>query len=304
MADLDLGMDKVTGLTAALDNKRNVGDAISMAEVTGLNAALAAIEPIQILSRGTIAGLKVSNDISSPNTVFNVSAGACRSSDDTEDIVLTTGMAKSLASVWSAGSNLGARDTSAAIVANTGYHVYVIKRTTDGYVDILVSTSATNPTLPTGTWKFRRIWSLLTDASGYIRKFTQKGNYCQLHTRTTDYAATSNGGGPNLRTITVPQGRKYLCDFYFQSTGTASTQLSGIFDPDDGAPYAYGGSAQWAQIRRQAWLDPSSTPISYGTLMVQQWCNSNKQVYTYSNDSSDVIVLGVVGWYDDLDQYV
>lgn len=304
MADLDVPMNKITGLLAALDSKRNNADPILMAEVEGLAAALAEIEPIQILSRGTIAGLRVSNNISSPNTHFDVAAGSCRSSDDTEDITLVTGMTKSLASIWSAGSNLGARDTAAAIQSNTGYHVYVMKNPTTGEVDIAGSTSATNPALPSGYTKFRRIWSLLTDGSGLIRRFTQKGNYCQLHTRTTDYAATSNGGGPNLRTLTVPQGRKYLLDLYFQSTGTASTYLSGIYDPDDGAPYTFGGSAQWAQIRRQAFKDASDNPISYVTTMVRQWCNSNKQVYTYSSDSSDVIVLGVVGWFDDRDQYV
>lgn len=304
MADLDIPMDKVAGLLAALDLKRNNADPILMAEVEGLAAALAGIEPVQILSRGTIGGLTVSNNISAPNTTFNVAAGSCRSSDDTEDITLVTGMTKSIASIWSAGSNLGARDTAATIQSNTGYHVYVIKNVSTGEVDVLVSTSATNPALPTGYTKFRRIWSLLTDASGYIRRFTQKGNHCQLLTRTTDYAATANGGGPNLRTLTVPQGRKYLLDLYFQSTGTASTYLSGIFDPDDGAPYSYGGSAQWAQIRRQAFKDASNNPISYETTMVRQWCNSNKQVYTYSSDSSDVIVLGVTGWFDDRDQYV
>jgi hypothetical protein len=60
---------------------------------------------------------------------------------------------------WAVGGGNGALDTG-AIAANTWYNVHLIKRADTGFTDVLLSTSATAPKLPTNYTLFRRIgWS-------------------------------------------------------------------------------------------------------------------------------------------------
>jgi hypothetical protein len=120
--------------------------------------------------------------------------------------------------------------------------------------------------------------------------------------RSADYAVTSNGGGVSYyRAVSVPTGIKVRGRFYFQSTGTANTTayLSGLFDPDLGTPPAFGGSTQWAQIRRGATYSQAfGVDLSYGTVTTEQWTDASAHIYTFSSDTSDVIALGVVAYQD------
>jgi hypothetical protein len=59
------------------------------------------------------------------------------------------------------------------VAASTWYHVFLIQRTDTNNVDLLCSTSATAPTMPTNYTKKRRIGSVLTDANGAINFFSQ-----------------------------------------------------------------------------------------------------------------------------------
>jgi hypothetical protein len=142
---------------------------------------------------------------------------------------------------------------------------------------------------------------LLEAASTNIKQFIQVGDFFEFVTRSADYAVTANGSGVSYyRAVTVPIGIKTRARFYFQSTGTANTTafLSGIYDPDLGVPAAFGGPTQWAQIRRGSQLDSSSTALSYGTVVTEQWTDSSAHIYTFSSDNLDVIALGVIAYQD------
>src|SRR3990167_5278425 len=87
---------------------------------------------------------------------------------------LTTAITKQLDAAWAVGTNQGGR-MSAAAIANTTYHVPLIKRVDTGVVDVGLDVSATAPTLPTNYTKFRRIGSILREA-GAIVAFSQIGD--------------------------------------------------------------------------------------------------------------------------------
>lgn len=256
-----------------------------------------------ILSVTTIYGLVLSNSQTNPNTHISVSIGHCRDHNDGVNLFLNSAMTKRLDLTWSSGSGGGGR-LSGTFAANQTWHAFIMERL-DGTSDIGFDSSPTAPILPNGYVYFRRLGAVLTDAAGALRQFIQTGDWFKLKTRTTDYAVQANAGGPFLRKLgltspSVPDGIKVEAELYFQTSGTADTNayLSGVFDPDFGAPPAFGGATQWAQVRRLAVTGPSGT-FSYGTVIVRQFTDANRNVYTFSNDPADTIALGVLGWRDE-----
>jgi hypothetical protein len=246
----------------------------------------------------TIYGLTLSNSQTNPTTHISTSVGQCRDSTDSVNMRLVTATTKRLDQAWSAGQNGGAR-LSGTLGPNQTWHWFLMEKA-DGTTDVGADSTPTAPALPTGYIYYRRLGAVLTDGSNVVREFVQTGDWFKLKTRSTDYAAQANGGGPFLRAITVPTGIKVEAEMYFQSAGTASTTayLSGIYDPDFGTPPAFGASTQWAQIRRLGIKDSTSTNISYDTVIARQFTDTNRNVYTYSSDSGDLIALGVLGWRD------
>lgn len=254
------------------------------------------------IARGAITGLTLANDATNPNTHITIAVGQARDSTDTVDLKLTTGLTKRLDQAWALGTGNGAMDTG-SVAANTGYHVFLIRRTSDGLLDVLMSTSATSPTMPSGWSAFRRIGAILTDGSSLIRKFTQHGDYFELYYRTADFAGVANGAGPYLRQMVCPKGIPLKLRVFLQSTGgTQLVTVSGIYDPALGAPQLT--TLKRGQVRRTVYLQSDSAYGAYGIFDGDVWCDSNGQVYTHSDNSSDTLALGIYGWTDDRGQYL
>lgn len=92
---------------------------------------------------------------------FRVTAGACSSDDNTGLIVLPQTDIRANA-LFAGGGNL---DTGA--VAQRWYHVFAIDNATFTSPSLLISASATTPTMPGGYAKKRRIFSYLTSPSPF-----------------------------------------------------------------------------------------------------------------------------------------
>lgn len=259
-----------------------------------------AIDASGSFGSGGLFGLTMSNSVANPTTRITVSIGQCRDSTNTKNINLVGAITKRLDAAWAAGDNNGGRDAGALANGQT-WHMFVILNPTTLVVDALFSTSPTAPTLPAGFTKFRRIGAVVLEAaSTLIRLFKQVGDYFSYQIRSVDYAAQANGGGPFLRAIAVPVGIVVEATFYFQSTGaTTGPFLSGLYDPAFGAPPAFGGATQWAQVRRLSVTDAAGGFYSYGTVMARQFTDNTGKIYTFSSDAVDVLALGVIGWRDE-----
>lgn len=125
---------------------------------------------------GYFSGFALSNNVDALNTTINVGAGAARDSADAVNVRLAGTLRGILqaAGAWAAGDNQNKLDTGAR-AANSWYHVFAIRKTSDGTADILFSLSATAPAMPAGYAGFRRLGSVRTDASGNILAFTNVG---------------------------------------------------------------------------------------------------------------------------------
>ena len=155
--------------------------------------------------RGYLGGLTISNDGGAPNTVLDIAQGVCTSDDGVVYMPLPA-FTKNCNAAWAVGSSLGALDSGSSLSASTWYHVFVIQRLDTGVTDVLVSQSATAPTMPTNYTKKRRIGSFKTDGSSHILAFTQNGDEFLWVTTTVDVNGITTTTAQQPHAINVPLG--------------------------------------------------------------------------------------------------
>lgn len=90
----------------------------------------------------SLYGCRLSNNGTDATNDIDISAGKRRDSTDAEDMVLASELTKQLDASWAVGTNQGMLDTGT--VGNNTYHLFLIKRSDTGVVDVLASLSATN----------------------------------------------------------------------------------------------------------------------------------------------------------------
>jgi hypothetical protein len=152
---------------------------------------------------GQLFGLTLSND-SGGTTAIAVAAGSARDSTDVDTMVLASALTgKVLANSWTVGNAGGFLDTGA--VANTTYHVYLIKRPDTGVVDAIASTSASAPTLPSNYTLYRRIGSIIR-SGGAIVLFSQIGDEFLRLTQSNDALSATVTSTASLQACGVPTG--------------------------------------------------------------------------------------------------
>ncbi len=210
----------VTG-TGAIINVSNQGcfgvGVLSLNSLTG-NLTLAAGNQATVTSSGTtvtvapvirsyLAGLTLSNDGGSPNTVLDTAAGVATDSTNAVMINLGSAITKSTAGVWAVGSGSNGMGNGLTITANTWYHVCLARNggTTDEWFD----TSAVCANKPAGITDplFRRVGSFRTNISSQILAFLQNGDEFLYVTPLNEY--TGNAGVPSTPVaigFTVPTG--------------------------------------------------------------------------------------------------
>ncbi len=154
-------------------------------------------------SPGEIFGLIMSTAGSS--TTLSVAAGICADSTNVLRMKLTSLRAKTT-SLWAAGTAQGGLDTG-TIANSTWYHWYVIANAAGTLVDVIFSTSAAAPALPSGYTLYRRIGSMKTNGSGQWTTFTQLGDEFLLAPFMDNAAAFYTvGTSASSLTLGVPTG--------------------------------------------------------------------------------------------------
>lgn len=162
--------------------------------------SLTALTSINILS-GYLFGCTLSTAGSS--ATMSIAAGKAQDSTGVQLMTLTA-IAKTT-SAWAVGTGNGGLDTG-SIANSTWYHFYVIRRPDTGVVDVVFSTSASAPTLPTNYTQYRRIGSGKTNGSAQWTSFVQDGDYFRWLTGVLDVNATNPGTASVSATLSAPTG--------------------------------------------------------------------------------------------------
>lgn len=177
-------------------------------------------------ARGHIAGAKLSNNVADATNDIDIAAGVGVASDQSAFIVLPAALTKQLDAVWAVGTNAGMRASGAAI-ADTTYHIFLIRRPDTGVVDIAADTSATGANIAANTnvayTQKRRIGSIIR-ASAAIVTFRQFGDTFKRTAALdrNDTAAVASA----LLTVSVPLGIVVQPIFRFTMAGLAGVTCS------------------------------------------------------------------------------
>jgi len=145
VGELELNKAEVNGSST---QRFAVADAVSPADAVNKQSLTKSITNIL----DYISGLTIEKDTNSPNDTILVNPGSCY--DNEKEIVLVLSDITSKQNL-----NQG---------ANVTYYVYIIGSATGSSIDILISSSSVEPTLPTGYTKFRNIGSFKTNSSNNI----------------------------------------------------------------------------------------------------------------------------------------
>lgn len=245
------------------------------------------------LPRGYIDGLILSNSAGDPTNDIDISAGVCRDISNTYNLARTTTLMKKLDEAFSEGSGFGGLDTGS--IANTTYHVFLIKRSDTGAVDALYSTSATAPSMPANYDSKRRIGSIVR-TGGAIKAFVQDGDDFMWKASVEDVNATNPGTSAVTRTLTVPTGIRVNALIAIYSDGLISSDhAGGILFSDlsllDNAPSGAGISLSH--------FTGAATQTVAGT-QVRVWTNTSAQVRSriQVSGTNTIIKANTFGWVD------
>ena len=104
------------------------------------------------------------------------SSGKKYSSDGTKILNLASGLTKQLDVTYADGDNAGGL-FSGSIAVDTTYHWFLIQKDSDSTIHVGADTSLTAANIPSGYTSFRRICSVLTDASANIIEVSKEGDY-------------------------------------------------------------------------------------------------------------------------------
>ena len=283
----DLSGKPTLGTAAAQDVGTGPNDVVQLngsSQLPAVDGSLLTNLPSSAsLPNNYLTGLILSNNSTDPTNDINITVGQCRDSTNAEDMVLAAALTKRLDASWAVGTNAGGLDTGS--IANTTYHVFLIKRSDTDVVDVLFSTSATSPTMPANYNYKRRIGSIVR-ASGAIRKFIQTGDLFLWESPIRDLNVSPTGTSAVTRTLTVPTGIKVEVFAIFAAYGTDDNySIASSLDSADIAPSV--SQMNFANYTAGATY---ATPLFVRT-------NTSAQVRT-RNAVSSGLMIHTLGWRD------
>lgn len=199
---------------------------------------------------GNIHGLILSND-AVPDDDVNITAGVARDSTNTYEMQLATEITKQIdnpggGGAWTAGDDNNGL-FSGSVAANTLYHVFLIRKDSDGSIDAGFDTSATAANIPAGYTYYRWIGWVVTDGSSNIRGFHHSAG--NVMTWDTGFAAitgmTNTSYASKDFSSVAPAGRSKRARLCGVTAGGSLTMKSSISSTEDETYFNTSTSCTW-----------------------------------------------------------
>lgn len=269
-----------------------------------LDGALDGMDPLTVTSllamigggggggmpRGYISGVVISNNSTDATNDIDIATGAARDDGNTADMVLASAITKRLDASWAVGTGNGGLDTGS--IANTTYHVWLIKRSDTDVVDVLFSTSATSPTMPANYDLKRRIGSIIRTGGAIVpfRTMEIAGGGVEflrnVPINNLDEATQSSSG--TLRTLSIPTGVQF------------HGIISGYVADDNGNPRLLITSPDQADTAAAGSLFTSAALADdFGSFQLNVRTNTSAQIRTRIVSTGDAVISLIThGWID------
>jgi len=245
-----------------------------------------------VLPKGYLYGLTLSNNATDVANDIDIAVGEAVDDSFAINMQLAAILTKRLDAAWAVGTNQGGLDTGS--IANTTYHVFLIRRPDTGVVDALFSTSAVAPVMPANYTQKRRILSFMRESAAIV-PFNQYGDYVARKLKVADFDTSALTTTDLTCQLKVPLGLKLLCDLTILTGGgsgaTVGTVVS-LRDPDETTlPTPTAGSAIGTMIQT------SNSGLRQG-VTDRVMTNTSGQIIAKASVASTDIHISVRGWTD------
>jgi len=216
---------------------------------------------------------------------IDISTGIIGDSTGDYGLELTSSLTKQIDATWAAGDAAGGL-FSGTVAADTTYHIFLIRADADGSIDAGFDTSVSAANIPTGYTAYRRVGSVVTDASANILAFTQLGDHFILGDHVED-ADTTVGTTAALITLSVPSGISVDVDLLIgiSVTNTEAIAVSSPYTNDFSVSDNYNAA-------------PSDVKVDVTRQRMMIRTNTSGQVRVRGGDASQAYSLNTFGWRD------
>lgn len=240
--------------------------------------------------RSYLAGLGLANNGSDATNDIDIAVGECRDDANGANLILASPLIKRIDTSWVVGTNQGGMDTG-SVADDNWYHVWLIRRSDTGVVDVLFSLSVTSPTMPSNYDEKRRIGSVRRGTATNLG-FNQYGNYFAwddppLSWDVTDQSTTQIG-----RTLLTPPGiRLDAIINALVSHATTGVQVY-LRDPNTNDEAPSNAVAPLATIVAEV----GGALQNQGPMRVRT--NAGSEINSRSTQSSTTLKIVTLGWID------
>lgn len=252
-------------------------------------ASALALKTFYGLPRSYLAGMSMSNASGDTNYDITISAGECRDTANTYDIVFSSSLTKQIDAAWALGNNAGGLASGAAALGSgtTTYHVHALYNPTSGVTDAGFddSISATNLLADaTGYTSYRRIGSVVITSGDTIYQFAQWGDYFYLHDPILDVNAATPGTSGVTAILSVPDGISVIALLNI-AKDTAGLYVS---------PLAVNDEAPSLTVPP---LASTWDAAGWHTESMQVLTNTSRQI-RYRSSTDATVNISTLGWID------
>lgn len=285
-------------VAAATTSAAGIVELATLAEtLAGTDTSRAVVPANLYFPTGHLYGLTLSNNVSDATNDIDIAAGTARDGSDSYNMILASALTKRLDASWAVGTGNGGLDTGS--IANTTYHVWLIKRSDTGVVDALFSTSASSPTMPTNYDIKRRIGSIIR-ASGAIVAFKQLGDEFLRSASVLDVNAANPGTSAVSRTLSVPTGINVWAIINAQCTNAAAgvsavLLLSELDRADEAASFT---AAPLGNVGRSANVSGSAA-INNTRMVIRTNTSAQIRSRVDASDANVTVLIATTGWIDN-----
>ena len=239
--------------------------------------------------KGHIYGLTLSNNSTDATNDIDIAAGEAASTETNPVLmVLASALTKRLDAAWAVGTNQGMLATGAA-VADTTYHIFLIRRTDTGVVDVAADTSVTGANIAANTnaayTQIRRIGSIYRVAGSNV-SFTQRGDEFLLKSMPVDQSASTFGTTHTNIQLSLPSGLQ-IDAIVNLSCQQAALRYVLIYSPDQNDIVASSSNFTIFNLA-------GTYGYGYGRIRT----NTSAQIRAVSSGASTQIQVATVGWVD------
>jgi hypothetical protein len=239
--------------------------------------------------RGYIDGLILSNGTDSDHDI-NIAAGECRDSTNTYNLVNAATLVKQIDASWAAGSAVGGL-FSGSVANTTWYHVFLIRKDSDGSIDAGFDTSVTAANRPAGYSTYRRIGSVLTNGSANIIAFHQMGDHFLWMTPIFDINTTV-GTSASLVTISTPLGVKTFPILNWTNIQKSAASPVGYLS----SPDVTDGAVAVPYVSSQPYAAGENNTVTHQGNRLRT--DTSSRIRARSDTASSSLAIMTAGWID------